>query len=877
MRALRRALVLLAGLPLLLAALPPGPARLVKDITPGQGSETWTYAPAIASGVVGDRLVFQGVDPGVSQLWSTDGTAEGTMILRDVAASRLTLFRGSLYFWGVNGGVGGLWKTDGTRTGTVLIREIGSDRASGFVVFRGDLYFTSDPDSRRFKLWKSDGTTEGTFLTADLELAYPSDLTVIGDHLFFVASLSGVWDKSFLYKTDGTESGTSLVREFTPAPYEGVCPGPCPSFPPTGFVDLGGIAYFLAYDRSAGTEMWRSDGTPAGTFRVSDLCPGVCDGGAPGGELAVVGGRIFFSGNDRIHGFEPWTSDGTAAGTRLIKDLKPGAEGSYPWTFLGVGSSVIFRADPDSSGYDYKLFATDGSDFGTVALTLQGVHWPLLSLAGVLYFPADRLPRGGLVGEKGWEIWRSDGTPGGTSLFHDGPDSFNTPIAEIGGRFFFGGFGSTRAALWKSGSSPEDASLVRVLGNRSASSNPFLMNDVGGTLLFSAFDENRADSLWTSDGSESGTTAIASLSRQAAGSDAYFGAVSAWFRDQLFFAAQQESRDGIWRTDGTAAGTQLVKEVGGPFGMTVVGGALFFSAWDPGHGAELWRSDGTTAGTVIVKDIEPGPDSSLPIHLTAHRGLLYFAAKVEGVEALWRSDGTEADTFPVASGMGEIAAISEFGDWLAFTTVKTVWRSDGTGAGTVPVANLQQVHSPPIAVGRNLYFAAAGMHGTELWRVDESFSGAVPVKVISPSNGDPRMVAVGSELFFSSTDGVHGWELWASDGTAAGTRMVKDIAAGSPSSSPEVLTEIGGILVFSARDEVHGREIWRSDGIEEGTWLVADVLPGAGSSSPYPFARSGSSLYFSADDRVNGRELWSIPLSSLDQPGRPPHTVPWRQ
>ena len=40
-------------------------------------------------------------------------------------------------------------------------------------------------------------------------------------------------------------------------------------------------------------------------------------------SLTGVGGTLFFTADDGIHGRELWKSDGTKAGTVLVKDIDP--------------------------------------------------------------------------------------------------------------------------------------------------------------------------------------------------------------------------------------------------------------------------------------------------------------------------------------------------------------------------------------------------------------------------------------------------------------------------------------------------------------------------------------------------------------------------
>src|SRR5215208_1176930 len=94
--------------------------------------------------------------------------------------------------------------------------------------------------------------------------------------------------------------------------------------PPTNpdqITDVGGTAFYAARSDAAGYELWKSDGTPAGTALVKDIVPGP-QSSLPR-QLTNVDGTLFFTVNTPANGVELWRSDGSEAGTVLFKDINP--------------------------------------------------------------------------------------------------------------------------------------------------------------------------------------------------------------------------------------------------------------------------------------------------------------------------------------------------------------------------------------------------------------------------------------------------------------------------------------------------------------------------------------------------------------------------
>ena len=110
-------------------------------------------------------------------------------------------------------------------------------------------------------------------------------------------------------------------------------------------------------------------------MRVADIRPGI-SGSSPG-NLTAVGDTLFFSANDGSSGYELWKSDGTAAGTVRVADIRPGIDSSDPRYLTTVGDTLFFSAD-DGSGRE--LWALDLEPKPDRYLAFSGGGWNTHSL-----------------------------------------------------------------------------------------------------------------------------------------------------------------------------------------------------------------------------------------------------------------------------------------------------------------------------------------------------------------------------------------------------------------------------------------------------------------------------------------------------------------
>ncbi|NHB67521.1 ELWxxDGT repeat protein [Perlabentimonas gracilis] len=747
----------------------------------------------------GDKTFFTATNHFGYELWVTDGTEEGTQMLKDIYAGAVggidqmqpqIVYASGKVFFPANDGVHGreLWMSDGTVEGTVMVKDINPGSAEGrpdkLTEVNGILFFSANDGVNGFELWKSDGTPEGTLMVKDINPGVNSSSPQLffnsNGTLYFAAS-NGVTGLE-LWKSDGTEEGTVLVKDIYPGSPNGF---------PVIRATVNGLIFFRA-ETSSGYGLWVSDGTEEGTILLRN---GNFGGGVEHND------KFIFQGSD----YELWISDGTSDGTYLLKDIYPGSTGSFPKNFTALNGEIFFNARDDV--YGYELWKTDGTPEGTVMIKDINVGAgdsnpsELVNINETIYFRAND-------GVNGEELWKTDGTAEGTVMVKN----------------------------------------IRP-GN---SSSPQYLTNANGTLLFRANDGINGAEVWKSNGTEEGTLLVKDINQASSSGLAYFADLNG----ELFFRAN----DGVygielWKSDGTHEGTQMVKDINPGSGtafiesITNVDGTLFFSASHPTYGSELWKSDGTETGTVIVKDINPGTGHSSPQMLRNVDGTLFFRANngVNGIE-LWKSDGTEAGTIMVkdinpGTGHSSASSLIDVNGMLFFSASNgsngtELWKSDGTEAGTVMVRDIRSgssSSSPYLYANVNgtLFFSADnGSNGRELWKSDGTYSGTILVKDINPggSSSLPSGIGFDNKFLFSANNGVNGNELWISDGTESGTYMLKDIYSGSESSYPSNFVNHNGVVYFSADDGVNGRELWRTDGTFEGTQLVVDVIPGNESS-----------------------------------------------
>jgi ELWxxDGT repeat protein len=780
---------------------------LVKDLCPGSCDSS-------PNGMidVNGRLLFAATTShnGPFDLFATDGTADGTVRLTGDSTdllNLLTVYGGRLFFTARDAENGAeVWVSDGTAGGTHLFKDllpgVGGSTPTSAVPFSGKLLIGTLGG-----LWESDGTPAGT--NALVESVQVSMLRVVDTQVFFRGSQPATGQE--LWRSDGTAGGTSMVKE--------IRPGAATPFETLLFeemVGMGGILYFFARDDSDGKELWRSDGTSAGTYQVINIGPGSV-AAVPWEQTSYLrrgNGRLFFVADNGVTGREPWSSDGTAQGTAILKDIQPGSGSSNTFGFA-EGDGVVYFSSWNLT-YGSELWFTAGTADSTQILKDiypgQGGSAHFLTHTGGRTYIAARTQLNGM------ELWTTDGTAAGTELF------------------------------------------VNIYPDAAPSSNPTDLVDVNGTLFFRA-QESGPFEIWKSNGTPGTTSMVKKLGDQF--NSPLISAMTPW-RDKLYFLHQGR----LWRSDGTDPGTYPVQPLLNVIDFKPASNALYLRAYVSSSHV-LWKSDGTEEGTLSIL-----PPHEWGISLIGPAfDEFYYSAPTSQIR---RTSGIPAESSLVLKPAGLHQSGMAVAGGLIFLSLggndslgTELWVTDGTPEGTRLVKDIaagSSSSSPAnfVVAGAVLYFTANdGQHGSELWRSDGTEGGTLMVADLRPGSESSTLseiTAVGDALYFVSDDPAFGAELWRTDGTPSGTQVVAHLVPGSGSSSPQFLTEAEGLLYFAADDGIHGRELWRTDGTTAGTQMVADLAAGGASSNPSHLTKSGDLLYFTVEAPGVGVELWAYPV-----------------
>ena len=345
-----------------------------------------------------------------------------------------------------------------------------------------------------------------------------------------------------------------------------ICTGGCNGIP-QNITNCNGTLYFAGNNDTTGSELYTSDGTPAGTRRILNIAAG--NQSSSPKNFTAVNGKVIFMANNGVNGYEPWVTDGTSTGTKMLMDINPGAAGQNTDGFTVFGNKAYFAATDATHGTE--LWVTDGTTAGTKMLMdidPTASSYPSTKMAvynGKLYFSATT--------NSDRELWVTDGTIAGTQL-----------VTDV---------------------------------NPNGASGPDNFTIYNSKLYFTAFTDTSGGELCVTDGTAPGTLIITNLA--AAGDSLPRALVVS--NNLLFFAAGTPlDSQTVWVTDGTLNNEHKLMTIATSYnnrqaGMIDNDGMLYFRGAIPHQTTQdvLWQTDGTVAGTKVIDAtlLSPGEMISL--------------------------------------------------------------------------------------------------------------------------------------------------------------------------------------------------------------------------------------------------------------------------
>lgn len=834
---------------------------------------------------------------------------------------------------------------------------------SNFFELKGEVFFFSSTNSNSYNHQLYDASENLLKISANQDDAtlIKEDLSTVYQHAFlkskqyFISSKSR-YDQLTLSVTDGTTAGTQKIIELSG---ESV----------SNFVSTSSYLYFFVEKReyinwqTVYTRiLYKSDGTASGTSVVKIFNDRIL-------HIKAHNESIFFVATDGVHGYELWTSNGTQAGTFMVKDIYEGTYGSFEEysasdPFTQFNGSLYFTC---RRGWytQAELWKTDGTSEGTIPIkyyTYPSDFWGIAGSPkvsnGILFF-AGR----GIAG--GTELWKSDGTDAGTTMIKDitpGPNgTFISDLISKDNKLYF--FAKEYSQLWVSDGSEANTIMVKDFEKGFLTAdfhiNPFLHKN---SIYFKHLDENNKIILWKTDGTREGTIPLPhikfefpdfwpyviindkvfmSINDPVVGGEPYalyndslhlvkditragsypFDLFN--YNNKLYFQVEKSfSERELWQSDGTKQKTNPLKSISSfsdewlkpaprTFFFKPLNNLLYFFAEDEQHPAGLWQTDGTPENTAYVTEVALPYYTDIRSHSLSYgiakNNLIFNSGYPE--EQTYKSNGTAQGTSVIINALSQFA---EFGDKVYFLTSNSLLQTtDLANFTTVSQGIISNYHFSEnanllfstgnqlfVKINKNelwilnngnleliktfdtnteikeltffdnkLFFSASSGNSTaqnqELWVSDGTTAGTQIFKEINVStqkgSSPSHLKVINDKLYLVANDGINGNEVWISNGQSNGTTLLKNIniaAADAITNFSPSFTLFENEVYFTALSLENGIELWKTDGTNENTKLVVDLNTGIGSSSPKELIVSNGNLLFSATNGISGRNIW---------------------
>ncbi len=539
-------------------------------------------------------------------LYKTDGTAEGTILLKDstveqdinVVSSMITE-NGSLFFFvGTN-----LWKTDGTLDGTLKVLDWSGDETV-LGIAGNFLYFKIPTESGLIYFMRTDGTVDGTLLIKEFdENTNPAGATEYKNSLYIQAGTK-------LWKTDGTniEEISELSGEFK-------------------FYKFNEKLYWVTY-----TTISFTDGEK--TEKIFDY--------SHADDTSFSSKSLYFSGN---------TFYAVDAENKLYKTNEAGDEMTKIADILSPTPLFITAVSGDSlllksrtrlapnQIYLQEFYRYKESTSKFEHITVKKAS----SNPQLLFFDNESFYFTAYSKEDGLELWKTDGTSENTTIVSDletsqgSASSSIKSVISLATATYFAEVKNESTIIWKK----EDGKLsetISTITGKILDENGFQQLDDNSFVFVVTNTEGGKNELWKSDGTSNGTFILTQ----------YSGPIYFQLNDSgiIYFIGWQEiGKPALYRTDGTVKGTFLLQNLSLNISSTesffikmVKNGEKLFGTLENEEGRFLFTTDGTVDGTKKVgENLIIGKITDI----TSYKNSIFI---VTDSGNLWKTDGTDSGT-----------------------------------------------------------------------------------------------------------------------------------------------------------------------------------------------------------------------------------------
>lgn len=631
--------------------------------------------------------------------------------------------------------------------------------------FKGNIYFYEQTNGKNKGIYKTDGTEAGTILLKNLYNFNYSTCTGIyagTNKLIFSSIETRNGGDNKLYVSDGTSEGTILIHQNYTERY-------------LNFVENNGFIYF-----TIGTNaLWKTDGTSVGTVLVKN--------NISASNFYSFNNTLYFVGHSSTTGYELWKTDGTDVSTKMIVDFVPGAgNGILPTSKIVMHQNNLYY----TSGY--SIIKMDMiNETSIYFLTLTGAFdqkkeaQDILLKDNDLYISAD--------GNYDGNLYKYNLTTHNLTRLLIGSSGFLRGLVLLNGDVYC----NNTTNVVKTNGTPDGTVFLAHYYN----SNGYFFNfNITGKVFNSFLYYLRYKivggkyiyALWKTNGTEAGNTFVKEYS--------YFSTYNSYLNYKL-----EENQ-----------------------------GKLFFFVNDGINGREVHKSDGTTAGTSIVKNLgTPNINGGIREHRIAEFDGKFIIQSGNTTYAL----DTTMKTTKFITDMELDLPLFKYDNKIY---LGGGYRIDGDLTG---VENFCPYCYSPMLFQNKIFLSKY----EELYSYDGTTFNLV--KDINPmGSSSPTTVGViNNKLILTAYHPDYGRELWVSDGTSTGTHLIKDLIPGTSGISISKKFVYNNLVIFEIYNEKY--ELWRTDGTAEGTFCISTNLAN-NFNNYYGFIVFDNKCYFTTNRKI---------------------------